>query len=242
MQNVIALILFTYPGAVCEYVYRRLSEDRAFFHEADEVFRVARDFFLSVAVTAICLWISGAGTLTTLMKKIQDAPGLFMYAGCSLLVSVAVGIIWHLASRARFRVWNRVRKSSGKAVLGPRKTVWQDFLSDPDIQSENVIAAVYRDGKLLRAGILWEKPMDLETDKGMILTFTSTVEGDLRRKRGRRALIGDPIAHYIDMESGTDVALYDGNPMLDYISRRQDASASAEAPVEARQASEDAAG
>lgn len=243
MENLIPLVLFTYPGAVCEYVYLRLAVGYAFCRKPDEAFRAARIFFLSALVTAVCLLISGAGTLSALMERLQEAGCLFGYLAGSLLTSGAVGVIWFGARLAVFRAANRQRAERHDPTEGEAQTVWEDLFHDPQLRGESYVAAVYRDGTLIRAGIIYEHTRDLREDPGIILMYSRMIEAELRLPAEERTLIGLPYAHYIDVSTGTEVAFYEGDKACAYLQEYQAAATSSEAetaaaPSEAGQAAE----
>lgn len=233
MENIIPLILFTYPGAVAEYVYNLLSAEYAFHRKPDEVFRVARDFFLSALVTALCLLLSGEKNLATLTTRLQDTGCLFSYLAESLAASAALGAVWFAARLAIFRAMNRGKAEKRDPTLGERQTVWQDLFSDPELCCGSYVAEIRQNGALLRAGIVYEYTRDLQTDPGMILMHSAMIEADLARPAEDRALVGLPYAHYMDLNSGMEVSFYDGDRACAFLQEYQAtaSASSAEAPA-----------
>ena len=217
MENVIALILFTYPGAVCEYIYMRLVKDTALKNKPDEIFRVARGFFMSAVVTMSCYAMLREESLQALMEKLQAADCFLRYLALSLLVSALLGLLWFLAAVLAFHAANGLRKKYNLPALGDSGSVWQDIFNDSETKSDAYVAAVYRDGKRLRAGIIYEYPDDLQEDAGLILMHTRMIETDLDRPPEERTLVGLPYAHYIDLKTGTEVAFYDGTAACAYL-------------------------
>lgn len=219
MESIIPLILFTYPGAISECVYRWLDRDRSGTKQNDEIIRVAWDFFLSALVTALCLVFlhPGDGTLSGLMEAMKEARFLWTYLALSLGLGAMVGVVWFLLKLLVFRIGNWHLKKHGKETYGRKRTIWQDLLEDPTIPHGKVIAAVYRDGVRLRAGIVWEHSTDIGEDPALILIHTDEVEQQLDLPEEDRTLVSYPVASYIEPASGLEVQIYDGKAMDGYI-------------------------
>ena len=219
MENIIPLILFTYPGAISECVYRRLDKNRSGMKQNDEIIRVAWDFFLSALVTALCLVIlhPGDGTLSDLMEAMKEAGFLWSYLAWSLGLGAVVGVAWFLLKLLCFRGRNWYLKKRGMDTYGAKRTVWKDLLDDSLIPHEKAIASVRKDGIRLRAGFIWKYTTDLASDPGLILMHTKTVEEELDRKPGEKSLIRDPVVSYIEPASGLEIQIYDGKALGDYI-------------------------
>jgi len=56
MEEIIILILFTYPGAMADYFHKLMIRGKQYDNDPDEHFRIARDFFLSADNNALFLW------------------------------------------------------------------------------------------------------------------------------------------------------------------------------------------
>jgi len=220
MENIIWLILFTYPGAFTEFTYFFLSKDRDFYHKPEAYFRTARIFFFSAIITLGCLRFFGAIhhgplNLSNAVMFLSKDNYAIHFAIVSCVASIAFGFVWYKIRSRIERIQNQWNTKHGKARRGPRKQVWKSMLADPDTPQTDFVAEIYHDGKLIRRGLVYHMTNDPKEDNSIALIQCELVEEVLSTEN--QAAIGDPMISYVDMERNNEIILRDGTKFVEWL-------------------------
>ena len=223
MENIIILILFTYPGIMADYFHGLMVRGKQYEKRPEEAIRAARDFFLSAVITVagmgIFSLITGTGfSLGGIRAALQSGRNLAIYLPISLMLALGAAWIWYAGNRILFWSRNQLRSNQGKSTLGESKSVWKSIFDDPYIDYNNSAFAIYQDGKLIRAGLPIDVSDDMQNDPWAILTWTETARMDLERPTEERTLLINPVASCVNIGNGVTVDIYDGGLMRKFIS------------------------
>jgi len=223
MEEIIILILFTYPGAMADYFHKLMIRGKQYDNDPDEHFRIARDFFLSALITLITmLFFCGIRridfTLSIVMKELQKGENLWVYGAFSLIAAFVISGVWVVGNKAYLQVTNRGRASRGTATLDETKNVWASMMTDPEIPFRTCALAVYQDGKLIRAGLAHNVSDDYKNDPWAVLTYSDTAKADLERPLEERSILISPEYSFVNIENGIAVDIYDGSRFREFLS------------------------
>lgn len=205
MENIILLMLFTYPGAISYMVYYLITKDKTYYQELDSFGRTAWCFFLSAAVTVLSFTVLSfafrASNLSVLVQQIKYTPSLWLYLFVSFGVSIALGIIWHFTLLFCFKMRNAYRVHRGLSPFGQEKKVWQNLVQNYDITDCALI--IRKDGQLVRAGMPEILPGDFDNDKRIVLSYCTEVEQELNKPDG--GLLGNRFVSVYDLATNTEL-------------------------------------
>ena len=128
MEEIIILILFTYPGAIADYFHKLMIRGKQYDNEMEEHFRIARDFFLSAIITLMtmilfCRIRNVQFTLQAVADALQKGKNLWIYAPMSLFVSLAVSWVWMQLNKAVLRKVNKCKITRGIPTQDETKSV-----------------------------------------------------------------------------------------------------------------------
>lgn len=222
MADVVILILFTYPGVIAEYVYHMLAAKKSFLGKPDEIFRVARDFCVSVLVTVVALGVFNRiyGTslsVSALAEELMTGDRIFSYGVISLVLSMAAGVVWYWLMLACFDLKNIFSKNAAGTTTSIRGQVWDDFRHLKGVPLNGCVLAIYKEGQLIRAGVLKEITDNPAEDPGILLYDTGIVENEIRKPRAEWKHLDGAYISYYDMNTGMTYAIHDGKQMMAYI-------------------------
>lgn len=220
MENIILLILFTYPGAFVEFTYYFFAKDRDFYHQPESYFRTARIFFFSAIITLGCLWLfgeiyHGPLTLSNAIMFLSRDNNAIHFAIVSCAASALLGLAWFAGRSLIERIENCWNTAHGKARRGPRKQVWMSMMADPNTPKTDYVAELYHDGKLVRRGLVYHLTNDPQEDNAMALMHCELVEEVLNTEN--QDLIGEPIISYVDMGKNNEIILRDGTKFVAWL-------------------------
>lgn len=223
MENIIILILFTYPGAVADYLHSIMIRGKQYDKPAEGYFRTARDFFLSAVITlavmaVFCPMRGVPFTLDGAAEAMRSGKGLWIFAALTLIGAVVTAFLWTKGNHWRLKVWNHQRARAGKWTMDENKSVWASMMKDKQIPFNNCALAFYKDGKLIKAGIPYQVSDDFQNDPWAILTWTGTAMEDLERPEGERSLLINPDHTFVNFGNGVHVDVYDGTEFRKFIS------------------------
>lgn len=243
MEDIIILILFTYPGIMADFIHSSMVRNRIFDRKPDEFFRAARDFFLSAAITAATMgpFCAARGIPYSLQATKLEASkgmGLMIFIILSLSASAAAALIWASGERVLLRIRNRRREIRGKDAMSEEKKVWASIRKDPDIPYYKCVMAIYKDGQLIRAGLTHNVSTDLQEDPGILMKYTDLAEQQVKLDPEERTLIDYPVVSYVEAASGIRIDIFDGTKMDRYVndwlrSQQEDPASVSEAAAEA---------
>ena len=223
MQEIIILILFTYPGAMADYFHSLMASGKQWDNTPDEHFRIARDFFLSAMITlasmaVFCMIRKAEFSLTGVTEALQEGKGLWIYAAISFLIALLTAAAWSAGNRGFLKASNRCRASRGTATIDETKRVWESMMNDPEIPFNKCVMAIYQGNQLIKAGIPHNVSNDVKSDPWAILTWTETAMQDLQRPADERSLLINPDYSFVNLENSMTVDIYEGTKFRDFIS------------------------
>ena len=226
MADIVILILFTYPGVISEYIYNRLAAKKSFLAKPDEIFRVARDFCVSVLVTVCALSVFNLRyrlslSVSGLADELMKGSRMINYGVISFALSVVAGFVWFAVMWLCFRLKNCVKKKNTGTTASVRRQVWEDFKYMKGVPLDGCVLAIYKDRELVRAGILKEITDDPSDDPGILLYDTGTVEHEMSKPRVEWKHLDGAYISYYDMNTGTTYSIHDGKRMMEYIDSRR---------------------
>lgn len=205
MENIILLMLFTYPGAISYMVYYLSTKDKTYYQELDSFSRTAWCFFMSAAVTVLSFTVlsltSGEYSLKGVVDKIQSTPSLWKYLVISFGFSVIMGIILHFLLRLYFKLRNAYRVHCGLSPYAQEQKVWQNLIQNYDITDCALI--IRKDEKIVRAGMPEILPGDFEKDKRVVLSYCDEVEHEINEPDG--GLLGNRFLCVYDLATNTEL-------------------------------------
>lgn len=220
MENIILLILFTYPGAFVEFTYHHFAKDMPFYHEPETYFRTARIFFISALMTLGCLTLFGAiyhGPLNlsnAVMFLSKDNYAIY-FAIVSCAASIAVGLLWFGAAFLIEWGKNIWRSKHNKARSGKRGQVWMSMMVDKDLPKQDYVIEIRKNGELVRCGLAKHVPDDLRKDTGFVLTQCEVVKKYLDHPD--YDVISGPLISYLDIKDNTEIIIRDGSRLCDWL-------------------------
>lgn len=215
MENIIILILFTYPGAVADYLHGMMIKGKQYDKPAEEYFRIARDFFLSGVISlacgaALCAMFRMPFTMGAIMEALHSGWKLCAFAALTLVGAAATAWIWTAGNKIVLRSRNRRRTQENRPEIAEHKGAWASILAEkPQFMNES-IAAVYQDGRLIKAGMTNYLREYSEDEPWITLMWTETTKAELEMPLEKRTLLSDPMYSMVNIENGLVVDLYDG--------------------------------
>lgn len=207
MENIIFLMLFTYPGAFAEFTYRHFAKDRAFYREPETSLRAARIFFLSALTTLICLLIVGGWSagLPGTIEALKRGNNTFIYAFLSAGVSLDLGGAWYGLSCLWDKLYNRFAEARGEPRRSHNSQTWMSLMANKDVPQKECVFEIRKNGMRIHAGLPLHCPDDLREDSGIALCHCKTVENILDTPD--QDLIEQPSAYYLDMRNNIEIII-----------------------------------
>lgn len=227
MENIIILILFTYPGIMADFIHSRLSQKTVHDRKPEEYFKVARDFFLSALISVVsikiyCMITDSEFSISTAVERFGKDESIWGFGLITIIVAVAAALIWELLDFCLLKIKNNLRKSQGKSTTDRIKSVWTSMFDDPELNYDESALAIYQNGQLIRAGLSYNVSDDYQNDPWATLIYTETVEAELSKEKKDRTMLIDPTASLINIENGIRVDIYNAKELKEYIRKWRD--------------------
>lgn len=208
MENILLAILFTYPGAVAEHFYMMLARKRSFYRVPDQIFRIARDFFISAAITIVSMivllrreWVDVNAWITVLHK----GNVLLWYAVISLTMSILTGCAWYSIRAVVERINNHRLEKQDRPTSTKYFSTWEQLYNDQEFSICDTVAEIWKDGNRIDIGIAKYMPPDLRTDPGIVLVRRKDTAAYLEEHK----TFGGAVAYYIDTVTGVEIILHE---------------------------------
>ena len=205
MENIILLMLFTYPGAISYMVYYLTTHNKTYYQKLDTFSRSAWCFFLSAAVTVISFKVLslqlGNSNLVCLIEKIKYTSALWNYLLLSFCFSIGLGAVWHFILLLHFKLHNAYRVHKNLSPFVKEQKVWQNLVQNYDLTDCAVI--IRKAGKVVRAGMPEIIPGDIDKDRRIVLSYCEYVEQELLKHD--RGLLGDRFVSVYDLATDTEI-------------------------------------
>ena len=218
MDDLLLLMLFSYPGAITDLVYTSLAKEKTFYREVSEFFRVARAFFLSALTASITMRITlpGSGSVHTIANWIEVLKTnsiVWRYALISALVAIMLGILWYVGACLKLRLRNHRAQKNKKAFhdTGFGNT-WYDVVRQPDVVDlrQAVIEVCDGEGKRINCGFPFALPNDIRKEPALALSCCSWVgeELDKAAEDSKDSKIEGLLVAYSDLEHGYTIKVW----------------------------------
>ena len=222
MENIVILILFTYPGIMADYIHDRMTKGKAYNTPTEEPFRTARDFFISAMITVAGMGIFSLVTgepfsLNGIRTALQSGSRLAVYLPMTLALAAIAAVIWYGADRIRLKAGNSARRKTDRPTIGETESVWTSMMTDRNIPFNEAVLAIYKDRQLIKAGVAYNVSDDYGKDPWAVLYYSDMIEGELARPMKERAMLFSPQYSFVNIENGITVDVYDGKEIKDYI-------------------------
>lgn len=214
MENIIILILFTYPGIMADYLHDQMVEKEAFHKDIKESFRTVRDFFLSAVITLVTISLFSLimrvnPELQTIINEIQKDMNIWIYLIMSIVISVISAYVWHGINLLTLKRKNRKAERQNTFLESKWDKTWTALYRDRKIPYAHCVMAVYKDGKLIRAGLTHHVTENPEEDPWIALKFMTEAEEEINKPKDKRKVLIEPAYSFINLQNGTSVEIYD---------------------------------
>lgn len=227
MENILLLIIFSYPGALADMVYTFFAKDKSFYKETSEAFRVARDFFWGavIALATMLLTIPAKPekhTLSNWMSVLTTSDKIWLYIFVSLVIAIAFGGLWYqFEMRFKFPLKNKIRKKYKLAPESQYKRTWHDIVKKNDhVNIDECAVVIYNsDGKMIAAGLPRSVPDDIDDDPHFALAHCDTVLYELGRKKD--SYLDGLRLVYCDVKTMGRIEFYDAGRLYAAIKEKQ---------------------
>lgn len=226
MNEIVTGVLFIYPGALIEILYRRYAKYGYKEDTRAEPIHMAELFFYSAVITifsVLLLRVFGGvkvDTLSSLVFELNRFSTLIQYLILSVTLTIFVAWIRYEISGMDPEHEEAVdqQRVNGCRVVGAANT-WRDLIYGPLLQDilEHCILRISCGGQVT-AGFAAYIPTDFE--QGIELVQTAFVEKRFKEEENwtlEQCNIGEPYAVYIDTPTGIKVEFFDGRELYDYL-------------------------
>lgn len=179
MEDIILLMLFTYPGAMAYLIYSRITKGMTTYQEPDSFTRAALCFFISAAVTVLTcgmLTDMNAG-LSGVIDALKTSGIVWDYLLRSFILSVGAGILWIVCAHLLLLAVNKYRSSKHLPSNTVNRNTWTELYNKYSLAECAVI--IRKGGKVVRAGMPEVMPDDLKDDPVFALSHCNRVEKEL---------------------------------------------------------------
>jgi len=227
MENILLLIIFSYPGVLADMLYTFFAKDKSFYKEPTEAFRVARDFFLSaiIAIATMPIVIQGSEnghTLSNWVSALQKSEVIWDYILVTLGGSIVLSLVWYLFDlHVGLRIKNGIRKLLKLAPESKYKKTWDDLIQKNDHVNIDECAIVIYDanGKQIAAGLPRSIPGDIDEDPHFALAHCSTVINELNDSDD--SYLDGLRLVYVDVKTMSRIEFYDASRLYKAIAEAQ---------------------
>lgn len=218
MENIIILILFTYPGAIADFYYNRFTDGLRINQQPDEYIRIARDFFLSVFITAASMGIFCpiTGTRFAIAKvaeRLMTGIELLIYIPISFALAWITAKCWAWLGETMVKRENKKSKKEGKATDDIHEKTWAAMMDDSSIPFNDSVYVVRDRGQIIAAGLVDFGTKDPEKNPWVVLRQSSFVEEEMGRED---SMLGQKVASCVNLQNGITVDIYDGKAIREY--------------------------
>lgn len=226
MEELMSAVLFVYPGAMIELIYRRYAQYGYKEDSHAEPIKLAELFVYSTIVTIVTIILMRvfAGikvdSLSGLVFELNRFESTLKYLILSILVTCVVAWIRYKVSGMDPDADGPLDQPqvNGCRVAGSANT-WRELIYGPDLRDilEHCIVRITC-GETVAAGFATYFPTDFE--QGIPLTQTAFVEELMEREDELpqdQCYVGKAYMVYIDPITGTKVEFFKGKELHDYL-------------------------
>ena len=228
MEDIVVGVLFIYPGAIIELLYRRYAKYGYKEESHAEPIKLAELFLNSAIVTILTVILLPVfsnievDSLSSLVFELNRFGSLIQYLILSILVTCFVAGVRYKVSGMDPAGDGPLDQDrvNGCQVAGSANT-WRELIYGPalkDILEHCILRITTSNG--IAAGFATYLPDDFE--KGISLEQTAFVEKQFDEEatwEPHQRNIGDPYAVYVDSATGTKVEFFDGKELYEYLDR-----------------------
>ena len=219
MDNIVLLAIFSYPGAVVDWVYTHLAKDKTFYTQPDSAIRAARDFFFSALIAVVTMPLvipgsEGGHTLSNWVDVMKKSEVVWQYIIISFICAMLMGIIWYLLRKYPVS-WLQKKYAAKRnaAPAGLYKTVWQEVTKTPDeVDITHCAMIIRKNGELVRAGLPYATPDSIEEDPALALMRCDMVEAEIALGKESTKILEHWCSYY-DLKTGVEIELRNARPL-----------------------------
>lgn len=223
MDDLLLLMIFTYPGAISDMMYTFLAKEKTFYREASSTFRVARGFFLSALTTILTMRLmipegSGAHTIENWISLLKKSEIVWRYIGTSLAISIVIGLLWFSGSCFKLWIRNLCAEKTKKAFCETQyASTWHDVIRQPEKVDlrEAVVIVKNSEGKMVNCGLPFALPNDIRKEPALALSHCEWVEVELDKDQDE-SMIEGVLVTYSDLQSGFSVEIRHAPKMWEF--------------------------
>jgi len=240
MDNIIILLLFTYPGAITELVLSQFAEHRSYFPKRDGMLETVRYFFYSTIISTCSLIIFGliTGTftngLTEWIENLKTGWQIALYLAISFSLSFLFAAFWYWMMKNvvhRLIKWYRIKKhipyDAGYA------DVWKSIIMNPEeIDLSKAVAIILKGNDQIACGLVHSITDDIQGLPEITLSFSDHVAYRINKEKDipdEERTIGYDILTYVNPVSGNQVIFRDATKFVKELEEYQRSINSSEA-------------
>lgn len=219
MDNIILLAIFSYPGAIVDWVYTQMAKEKTFYSQPDSTIRAARDFFFSALIAVVTMPLvipngEGGHTLSNWVDVMKKTEIVWTYVASSFLCAMLMGVIWYVIRK--YPVSWLLKKDAAKHNVAPAglyKTVWQEVTkTSVDVDITHCAMIIRKNGELVRAGLPYALPDNIEEDPALALMRCDMVEAEIAQKNKSTKILEHWCSYY-NIETGVEIELRNARPL-----------------------------
>lgn len=215
MEDIIYLLLFTYPGALVQIFNNKFLPEYTSSKESNVTLAACSYFIDSCMILAVSLTIyrlleqQQINGLGELIASLQHGWAAALYGIISLPVSVAYAasknLLMRLVNKSRM---DTSTVSTWGDMVERLKNPKQNFLEYP-------IVAIRKEGKLIVAGVPRNYSSDGCTPQDMLLEHCEQVELILNNPDWGKEYVDGSVATYVNIKEGYEITYYSARKMYE---------------------------
>ena len=215
MENIIYLLLFTYPGVLVQIFNNKFLPEYASSKESNVTLAACGYFIDSCMILAVSLTIyrlleqQQINGLGELIASLQHGWAAAQYGAISLPISIGYAVTKHFL----MRVANKSRMDTSTVstwgdMVERLKNPKQNFLEYP-------IVAIRKEGELIVAGVPCNYSSDGCTPQDMLLEHCEQVELILNNPDWEKEYVDGSVATYVNIKEGYEITYYSARKMYE---------------------------
>ena len=215
MENIIILMLFTYPGAIMDRVFAIMSTKYDYHKSLDGSALAARYLIYSAICTTISLLLlactlhvkQNAISLTAIVTLLQSSGIWLRYLFLSLFVSIICGIIAFVFHHYILRnIRNKVLIPTGIYKDSGAKDTWRHILNHPDeFDLWNCAVVIYKDNDIVAKGLPYAIPKDYAEGRFALMQCDKVDQELKKRTTGEECLLSEAMLNYYDAANNCNI-------------------------------------
>jgi len=224
MEDMILLLLFTYPGSVVEWVYGFLCKPYDYYTPLEGVQQAARYFVLSVICTSLSMLMLPfffpnkiQFTISSVINALKNTEMILIYIPLSIAVSILLGgILFVFRHFVVTPICNSVARKKNKYTDSGLKDVWAELFNHPkDFDLWKCAMILKKNGKIIGCGM----PYSMHVKKRNVeysLMYCDIVLKEIK-KGNNSDLIENHVLTYYDAQNDLVCEFWKADGILEYM-------------------------